>query len=159
MRSEAAARFAVSCFTLQVVLRTGSWNRSVERHLDSLPALQQEWERWAGFLPPDLAFSSLGCLALSPAHLPYAEALLATIARRQQPDGNWPGTDPFHALVGLLPCRDHPVAAKCLRALAPFVGNLVRGDGLAAGAAGLERSWLVWDAWCRPRGDAGAEKA
>lgn len=154
MRSETAARFALSCFALQVVLRTGAWNRSVERHLDSLPALEREWERWSGFLPPDLAFSSLGCLALSPAHRPHTDALLETIARRQQMDGGWPEVDPFHALVGLLPCREHPVAMRCLEALAPLVGDQVRPDGLVGGAASLERSWLVWDAWCRPRGSA-----
>jgi hypothetical protein len=159
MRSEAAARFAVSCVALQVVLRAGAWNRSVERHLDSFPALQREWERWGGFLPPDLAFSTLGCLARSPAHLPHTEALLATIAGRQEADGSWPVTDPFHALVGLLPCRDHPVAKRCLEALAPFVGNEVRPDGLVGGTAGLERSWLAWDAWCRPQGTPSASEA
>lgn len=155
LRSESAARFAVSCLALQVVLQTGSWNRSVERHLDSLPALQPEWERWTGHPPPELAFSTLGCLARSPAHLPHTEALLHAIRRRQQTDGGWPRVDPFHALQGLLQCRGHRVAQECLTAVAPLIAAQVRSDGLAGGAARLERSWLAWDALCRPPKDAG----
>jgi len=157
LRSEAAARYAISCLALQAVLRTGSWNRSVERHLDSLPALQPEWERGTGYLPPDLAFSTLGCLARSPAHLAHTEALLLTIRGWQQPDGNWPGADPFHAVLGILPCRNHPVARECLRAVAPFLADQVRSDGLVGASARLERSWLAWDALCHSGSARGGE--
>lgn len=129
-RLESQARFVSSIIALEAVVRAG-WTHEllVERHLDSLASLVDEWSGWGEQLPPDLAFASLAALAAAPERWrPIRVSLVQLVGERQQADGTWPRVDFFAALDGL--CRLPDEAAKAvLRRSAPLLKLRQHEDG------------------------------
>jgi len=129
-RLESQARFVASIIALEAMVRAG-WTHEqlVERHLDSLASLVDEWSGWGEQLPPDLAFASLGALAAAPERWrPIRLSLIQLVGERQQPDGTWPRVDFFAALDGL--CRLPDEAARTmLHRSAPLLKLRQHEDG------------------------------
>ncbi|MGE0440315.1 MAG: hypothetical protein AB7L66_08960 [Gemmatimonadales bacterium] len=142
-RIESQARFAVSCWILQVVLRAGQvGDPSAVRHLDSFTNLLEVWEAWDDMLHPDLAFGAAAALAAAPERWRSAqEALVRLIGNHQLPDGTWPRVDFFTALDGLSRVND-AVARPLLERAVPGLLQRQREDG-SFGSVALDDRALI----------------
>lgn len=142
-RVESQARFALSCWMLEVVLRGGRVaDPAVQRHLDSFQHLVAEWEAWTDFLVPDLAFSALGALAAAPERWqPTLESVVRIVANHQLPDGTWPRVDFFNALAGLARVG-HPLTPAILERALPGLLQRQRDDGSFGNVAPDDRALI-----------------
>lgn len=142
-RVESQARFALSCWMLEVVLRGGRVaDPAVQRHLDSFQYLVGEWEAWTDFLVPDLAFSALGALAVAPERWrPTLESVVRIVANHQLADGTWPRVDFFNALAGLSRV-DHPLSPSILERALPGLLQRQRDDGSFGNVAADDRALI-----------------
>lgn len=142
-RVESQARFAVSCFALQVVLLTGrAPGPGVARHLDSFAHLFEEWAAPGDHLALDLAFAALGATAAAPDRWAgVADGLLEVVARQQLPDGTWQRADFFNALDAVSRC-ERPGAAPVLRKALPALLQRQRDDGSFGSVAQDERALI-----------------
>ncbi|HUF34591.1 MAG TPA: hypothetical protein VMN37_01515, partial [Gemmatimonadales bacterium] len=102
-RAEPAARFAISCLAVRAVLRAGGGDRqTLDRHLDVLVALAEQWTAWGGHFAPDLIVATLHLLALAgPERREVVDRLVELAAASQAADGGWPNADLFHVLDAL----------------------------------------------------------
>jgi hypothetical protein len=143
-RVESQARFALSCWILEVVIRSGRVSDpSVQRHLDSFQHLLPEWEGWTDFLAPDLAFSALGALGVAPERWrPTLESLIRIVAQHQLADGTWPRVDFFNALAGLSRI-EHPLAPAILERAVPGLLQRQREDGSFGSLAADDRALIA----------------
>jgi hypothetical protein len=141
---ERDARFAASCFALRSVIRAGHDRRdSVHRHVVSLLDMPGLWSEWGGAWSPEAAFSALGAIALAPLDLRERAAQAgAHVIARQQPDGSWPGADPFHALDRLLLVPTAEARAAVKRAV-PLAGSLIQEPAMLEGESGEERALIA----------------
>lgn len=142
-RVESQARFAVSCYALQVVLMTGRTpGPGVARHLDSFNHLLEEWTAPGDHLALDLAFAALGAAAAAPVRWAgVADRLLDVAARQQLPDGTWQRADFFNALDAVSRCARPGVAAVLGRAR-PALLQRQRNDGSFGSVAQDERALI-----------------
>lgn len=140
---EYAARFAVSCAALRVVLRAGEERRTgVLEHLDSLVVLVREPDQLEFDGRQDLAFFALGALALAPpSYRGPLERLAEHLADTQTPDGTWARATTMHAL-DMLSSVHTPASRGALVRAAPFLCNM-RLTNDAPGADEREEAALV----------------
>lgn len=143
-RVESQARFAMSCWILQVVIRAGRIGEpTVQRHLDSFVHLLPEWEAWGDFLVPDLAFSAMGALGVAPERWrPTLEALVRMAGNQQLADGTWPRVDFFNALCGLSRV-DHPLVDSIFERALPGLLQRQRDDGSFGNVAADDRGLIA----------------
>jgi hypothetical protein len=103
-RVEPAARFAISCLALRAALRAGCGERpSVQRHIQSLARISEQWGEWNGYFSPDTVVAGLHALAVSgPEHRDIVNRLLGVLTSNQGIEGEWAGADLFHVVDALL---------------------------------------------------------
>ncbi|MEO6055225.1 MAG: hypothetical protein ABI860_05490 [Gemmatimonadales bacterium] len=156
-RSEPAARFAVSCLGLRLVLRAGLGNRPVVvHHLESLGQLAAQWSTWTGFFAPDVIVAGLHALALGgPDHRKPVTTLVDMVSAHQGLDGFWRNADTFATLEALL-ATGLPEAQRVMRRVTPALEDLQRGDGSFGAAAEQERALIALRALLAGRPGAGA---
>ena len=125
------ARFGASCFALRTALQARQDRReSIRRHVDSLFHLAERWQ--AGQLPGslDVAFASLGAVAMAPlAYRKRTDELFAYLAGQQQADGRWPNTSMFHAVDTLLLLPTPEARESVNRAVPAVVEDLKNQTG------------------------------
>ena len=143
-RVESQARFAMSCWILQVLIRAGQLGeQSIQRHLDSFLHLLPEWEQWDDFLIPDLAFSALGALGVATERWrPTLDTLIRLVADQQLADGTWPRVDFFNALDGLARVH-HPLVTPMLDRALPGLLQRQREDGSFGNLAAEDRGLVA----------------
>ncbi len=143
-RAEGAARFAVSCLALRAALMAGYERRpSVQRHLESLVFIADQWQEWNGYLAPDMIVSALGALALAPPpHRSTLDSAADFVARHQQQDGSWPNTDLFHTLEALLLAGTRQARRAVVKAV-PAIVSSQRPDGSFGATAREERALIA----------------
>ena len=142
-RVESQARFALSCWVLDVAIRAGRvGDLGVQRHLDSFANLLEVWEAWDEFLVPDLAFGAMAALAAAPERWrPTLESLVRLAGNQQLADGTWPRVDFFSALDGLSRVN-HPMARSVLERAAPGLLQRQRDDGSFGNLAQDDRALI-----------------
>jgi hypothetical protein len=143
-RAEPAARFALSCLALRVVLRTGAANTpATDQHLRSLTAIASGWTTWTGFFPPDVIIAGMHALAMAgPAYRPTVASLVALVAANQDSSGAWPNADLFHTIEALT-ATDLPEARETVRRAVPALVARQREDGTFGAAARDERGLIA----------------
>jgi hypothetical protein len=143
-RAEPAARFAISCLGLRLVLRVGHGDRpGVIHHLDSLRLLAAQWTSWTGFFAPDVIVAGLHALAAGGRmYRGTVETLVDLVAAYQDLEGAWPHADFFATLDALL-ATDVPEARRVLRRATPAVEARQRGDGAFGATAQQERALIA----------------
>jgi hypothetical protein len=122
-RVEAAARFAISCLALQAVLRAGQAGQlAVERHLQSLARIAEQWTDWSGYFAPDIIVTGL-------------------VTTNQAVDGEWPSADLFLVLDALL-AAGTAEAQVTVRRAGTALDARQRADGTFGPMAQQERALI-----------------
>jgi hypothetical protein len=142
-RVEPAARFAISCLGLRAALRAGLGDRApVERHLQSLAGIAEQWTEWNGYFAPDLMVAGLHALALGgPAYRDIVSRLVGVVVAHQRIEGEWPGADLFQ-VVDALRAAGTPDAQVTVRRSATALMARQRADGTFGTTAQQERALL-----------------
>jgi len=143
-RAEPAARFAISCLGLRLVLRAGHGDRpAVAKHLESLRLLAPHWHSWTGFFAPDVMVAGLHALAVGgAAYRSTVDALVDVVAAHQDLEGAWPHADVFATLDALL-ATDTPEARRVTRRARPALEARQRADGAFGATAQQERALIA----------------
>jgi hypothetical protein len=143
-RVEPPARFAVSCLALRAALRAGHERRPlVEQHVASLLRLQETFEQWGSYFPPDLLASTVAALAFAgQRHRAALVRFSGLLADHQEPDGTWADADLFHTLEALVLARTDQ-ARRALRRAAHALAERQRPDGSFGATAREERAWIA----------------
>jgi hypothetical protein len=153
-RADPAARFALSCLALRVVLRAGLGSRPpVERHLTSLLQLQQQWTDWNGYFAADTIIAGIHALACGSPSRDLRARFSALIAAQQGQDGNWRNADLFHTLEALL-ALGTPGAREAVRRAVPALLSRQQLDGSFGPTARQERALIALRAliWAEQEG-------
>ena len=127
---EEAARFAMSCFALRVVLRARQDGRTaVCRHVEGLITMDLLWDERATSFSSDLTFLALGALALAPLQFKaHVDDLVRRVLDQQLPDGSWQDAHLFNALDMLMSASTPEVRPAVKRAV-PLLIGMQRDDG------------------------------
>ncbi|MFZ5623795.1 MAG: hypothetical protein ACOY71_05100 [Gemmatimonadota bacterium] len=144
-RTEAQARFALSCLALRAVFRAGETGRpSVDHHLTSLAGMLRRWTSWTGYFAPDMLIAGLHALLLSPAgpHRAVAADAIAWVVRHQAADGTWAGADLFHTLDALAAASTPEALEGIRRAVPPLFARQRAGGGFGP-VASQERALIA----------------
>ncbi len=152
-RAEPAARFALSCLALRVLLRGGLGDRpGVRRHVHNLASLAERWSAWDATFPPDLMAATMQALAAAGIERRELIARLASLAAaNQSPDGGWPAVDFFNALEALLAAETEEARGALRRAVPALIARQ-RPDGTFGSMAQQERALLGLRALLRAEG-------
>jgi hypothetical protein len=144
LRSEPAARFAISCMAFRAALRGGYGSRpGMERHLLSLMQMQEQWQNWNGYLAPDAIVAGIHALAfLSEPHRGIIPKLVSIISDQQAEDGTWPNADLFHVLETLLALGTAEARGAVRRAVPALLARQ-RFDGSFGPTAQQERALIA----------------
>ncbi|HEY7479944.1 MAG TPA: hypothetical protein VH680_05475 [Gemmatimonadales bacterium] len=149
-RVEPAARFAISCLALRAVLRAGHGERSaVQRHIQSLARVSEQWTEWNSYFSPDTIVAGLHALALAgPEHRPAVDRLVGLVTSNQGVEGDWPAADLFQVLEALLAAGTTEAQVTVRRAGTALEGRQ-RADGSFGTTAQQERALiglraLIW---------------
>jgi hypothetical protein len=142
-RVEAAARFAISCLALQAVLRAGQAGQlAVERHLQSLARIAEQWTDWSGYFAPDIIVTGLHALALGgPEYAGVVDRLVSLVTTNQAVDGEWPSADLFLVLDALL-AAGTAEAQVTVRRAGTALDARQRADGTFGPMAQQERALI-----------------
>ena len=140
-RVEPAARFAISCLGLRAALRAGLGGRPpIERHLQSLAQIAEQWTEWTGYFAPDLMVAGLHALALGgPAYADIVRRLVGLVIAHQRIEGEWPGADLFQVIDALL-AAGTPEAQVTVRRAGTALTARQRNDGTFGTTAQEERA-------------------
>lgn len=142
-RVEPAARFAISCLGLRAALRAGLGGRPpIERHLQSLARIAEQWTEWNGYFAPDLMVAGLHALALGgPAYADIVRRLVGLVLAHQRIEGEWPGADLFQVIDALL-AAGTPEAQVTVRRAGTALNARQRSDGTFGTTAQEERALI-----------------
>jgi hypothetical protein len=142
-RVEAAARFAISCLALRAVLRAGRGERpSVQRHVQSLARISEQWTEWSGYFSPDTVVAGLHALAVAgPEHRDIVHRLVGVVTSNQGVEGDWASADLFQVLDALL-AADTLEAQVTVRRAATALSARQRPDGAFGTTAQQERALI-----------------
>jgi hypothetical protein len=140
---ERGARFAASCFALRTVIRAGEDRREgVQRHVASLLDMDGLWSWEDDSWSADARLFAFGAIASAPLELRgRAAQAMARVLERQEPDGSWPGADPFHALDMVLQAPT-PEARTAVARAAPHASQLL-DDGTLEREGSEERALIA----------------
>ncbi|HEX2218875.1 MAG TPA: hypothetical protein VHG35_08725 [Gemmatimonadales bacterium] len=143
-RVEPAARFAISCLGLRAALRAGLGGRPpIERHLQSLARISEQWTEWNGYFAPDLMVAGLHALALGgPAYGDIVRRLVGLLVAHQRIEGEWSGADLFQVIDALL-AAGTPDAQVTVRRAATALTARQRNDGTFGTTAQEERALVA----------------
>jgi len=116
-RAEPAARFAISCLGLRLVLRAGHGDRpAVAKHLESLRLLAPHWHSWTGFFAPDVMVAGLHALAVvSACSLVKGSRQIAQAPRSERSRGERSRKRPVNGVS----CNDSAEASAGARSSVP----------------------------------------
>jgi hypothetical protein len=142
-RVESAARFAISCLALRAVLRAGQGGQpAVQRHLQSLATVSEQWTEWNGYFSPDTIVAGLHALAVAgPAYRDAVRRLVGIVTSHQGIEGDWASADLFQVLDALL-AADTPEAQVTVRRAATALEARQRPDGTFGAMAQQERALI-----------------
>lgn len=142
-RVEPAARFAISCLGLRAALRAGLDDRApVERHLQSLARIAEQWTEWHGYFAPDLMMAGLHALALGgPAYRDVVSRLVGLVVAHQRIEGEWPGADLFQVMDALLGAGGLDAQVTVRRSATALMARQ-RADGTFGTTAQQERALI-----------------
>jgi hypothetical protein len=143
-RAEPAARFAISCLAFRAAVRGRLEGQpGVERHLNSLLQLHEQWTTWDGYFAGDAIVAGIHALAVAlPARADIHARLSSTIAAHQISDGTWPNADLYHTIEALL-ALGTPEALASVRRAIPTLLARQRSDGSFGSTAQQERAWIA----------------
>ena len=142
-RVEPAARFAISCLALRAALRAGFGERpSVQRHIQSLARISEQWTEWSGYFSPDTIVAGLHALAVAgPEHRDIVHRLVGVVTSNQGIEGEWASADLFQVLDALL-AADTLEAQVTVRRAATALTARQRTDGSFGTMAQQERALI-----------------
>jgi hypothetical protein len=142
-RVEPAARFAISCLALRAVLRAGCGERpSVQRHVQSLARISEQWTEWNGYFSPDTVVAGLHALAVAgPEHRDIVHRLVGVVTSNQGVEGEWAGADLFHVVDALLAAGTLEAQVTVRRAATALTARQ-RTDGTFGTVAQQERALI-----------------
>jgi hypothetical protein len=142
-RVEPAARFAISCLALRAVLRAGWGQRpSIQRHIQSLARISEQWAEWSGYFSPDTVVAGLHALALAgPEHRGIVDRLVGMVTSNQGVEGEWAGADLFHVVDALLAAGTLEAQVTVRRAATALAARQ-RTDGTFGTVAQQERALI-----------------
>jgi hypothetical protein len=142
-RVEPAARFAISCLALRAVLRAGWGQRpSIQRHIQSLARISEQWVEWNGYFSPDTVVAGLHALALAgPEHRDIVHRLVGMVTSNQGVEGDWAGADLFHVVDALLAAGTLEAQVTVRRAATALAARQ-RTDGTFGTVAQQERALI-----------------
>ena len=142
-RVEPAARFAISCLALRAVLRAGGGARpSVQRHIQSLARVSEQWAEWNGYFSPDTVVAGLHALAMAgPEHRDVVHRLVGVVTSNQGVEGEWAGADLFHVVDALLAAGTLEAQVTVRRATTALAARQ-RADGTFGTVAQQERALI-----------------
>lgn len=140
---EEAARFALSCVALRVVLRARQDGRTaVCRHVESLLGMDELWEGSPTWWSLDLSFLAAGAVALAPLQFrAQADERMRRLLDQQLPDGSWQDAHFFNALDMLMSSSTPEVRGAIKRAV-PLLMSLQQDSG-AFDESGNEEMVLI----------------
>ena len=142
-RVEPAARFAISCFALRAVLRAGHGDRApVQRHLQSLAQISEQWTEWNAYFAPDTIVAGLHALAeAGPEHSDVVHRLVGLVTSNQGVVGEWRQADLFQVLDALLAAGTLEAQVTVRRA-GTALASRQRPDGTFGTMAQQERALI-----------------
>jgi hypothetical protein len=142
-RVESAARFAISCLALRTALRAGCGDRpSVQRHIQSLARISQQWTEWNGYFSPDTVVAGLHALAVAgPEHRHIVDRLVGVVTSNQGVEGEWASADLFHVVDALLAAGTLEAQVTVRRAATALAARQ-RTDGTFGTVAQQERALI-----------------
>jgi hypothetical protein len=142
-RVEPAARFAISCLALRAALRAGAGERpSVQRHIQSLARISEQWTEWHGYFSPDAVVAGLHALAVAgPEHRDIVDRLVGVVTANQGVEGEWGGADLFQVVDALLAAGTLEAQVTVRRA-ATALSARQRTDGTFGTTAQQERALI-----------------
>jgi hypothetical protein len=142
-RVEPAARFAISCLALRAALRAGFGERpSVQRHIQSLARISEQWTEWNGYFSPDTVVAGLHALAASgPEHRDIVHRLVGVVTSNQGVAGDWVIADLFQVVDALLAAGTLEAQVTVRRAATALVARQ-RTDGTFGTVAQQERALI-----------------
>jgi hypothetical protein len=142
-RVELAARFAISCLALRAALRAGYEERpAVQRHLQSLAQISEQWTEWNGYFAPDVIVAGLHALATAGAgYRGVVRRLVDLVTANQGVEGEWPSADLFQVLEALR-AADTPEAQVTVRRATTALVGRQRADGTFGASAQQERALI-----------------
>ena len=142
-RVEPAARFAISCLALRAVLRAGLGGRpSVQRHIQSLARVSEQWTEWSGYFSPDTVVAGLHALAAAgPEYGDIVHRLVGLVTSNQTVGGEWAIADLFHVVDALLAAGTLEAQVTVRRAATALVARQ-RTDGTFGIVAQQERALI-----------------
>lgn len=142
-RVESAARFAISCFALRAMLRSGQGgSSSVRRHLQSIARISEQWIEWNAYFSPDTIVAGLHALALAGyEYEDMVHRLVGLVTSNQGVGGEWPAADLFQVVDALLAAGTLE-AQVAVRRAATALGERQRTDGTFGTTAQQERALI-----------------
>jgi hypothetical protein len=142
-RVEPAARFAISCLALRAVLRAGCSERpSVQRHIQSLARISEQWAEWNGYFSPDTVVAGLHALAVAgPEHRDIVHRLVGVVTTNQGVEGEWAGADLFQVVDALIAAGTLEAQVTVRRAATALAARQ-RTDGTFGTVAQQERALI-----------------
>lgn len=142
-RVEHAARFAISCLALRAALRAGYEERpAVQRHLQSLAQIAEQWTEWNGYFAPDVIVAGLHALAAAGhGYRDVVHRLVDLVMVHQGVTGEWPSADLFQVLEALR-AADTPEAQVTVRRATTALVSRQRADGTFGSSAQRERALI-----------------
>ncbi|CAN5852906.1 hypothetical protein BH24GEM1_BH24GEM1_04840 [soil metagenome] len=142
-RVEPAARFAISCFALRAVLRTGrGGGPPVQRHLQSLARISEQWTEWNAYFAPDTIVAGLHALAAAGSeYQDVVRRLVGLVMSNQGVEGGWTHADLFQVLDALLAAGTLEAQVTVRRA-ATTLSASQRADGTFGTTAQQERALI-----------------